>query len=75
MCTYHLRQIGEVLCRYEVEKRCAVDMEDYDSARKKKARSPALPFTNITSTHSLPLLQYQYISLMVVVTTIVSLRA
>ena len=37
-----LHQIGEVLCRYEVEKRCAVDMEDYDSARQKKASSFSL---------------------------------
>jgi centrosomal protein CEP104 len=37
-----LEKIGEVLCRYEVEKRCAVDMEDYDSARKKKVKSDTL---------------------------------
>ena len=29
-------QIGEVLCRYEVEKKLAVEREDYDTAKEKK---------------------------------------
>lgn len=29
-------QIGEVLCRYEVEKKLAVEREDYDAAKEKK---------------------------------------
>ncbi len=31
-----LVQIGEVLCRYEVEKKLAIDREDYDIAKEKK---------------------------------------
>ena len=31
-----LSQIGEVLCRYEVEKKQAVEREDYDTAKEKK---------------------------------------
>ncbi len=29
-------QIGEVLCRYEVEKKLAIEREDYDTAKQKK---------------------------------------
>lgn len=29
-------QVGERLARYDVEKRCAIDKEDYDLAKKKK---------------------------------------
>lgn len=29
-------QVGERLARYDVEKRCAIEKEDYDMARKKK---------------------------------------
>ena len=32
----HICQIGEVLCRYEVEKKLAVEREDYDTAKEKK---------------------------------------
>lgn len=31
-----LFQVGERLARYDVEKRCAIEKEDYDMARKKK---------------------------------------
>lgn len=29
-------QVGERLARYDVEKRCAIEKEDYDLAKKKK---------------------------------------
>lgn len=29
-------QVGERLGRYEVEKRCAIEKEDYDTAKQKK---------------------------------------
>lgn len=31
-----LFQVGERLARYDVEKRCAIEKEDYDLAKKKK---------------------------------------
>ncbi len=34
----HSLQIGEVLCRYEVEKKLAIEREDYDTAKQKKVR-------------------------------------
>lgn len=31
-----ISQVGERLARYDVEKRCAIEKEDYDLAKKKK---------------------------------------
>jgi UDP-glucose 6-dehydrogenase len=38
MVVEELLQAGEVLCRYEVEKKDAIDREDYDTARARKVR-------------------------------------
>ena len=36
MCIHFHKQVGEVLCRLEVEKRNAVQIENYDTAQKIK---------------------------------------
>lgn len=42
-----LSRAGEVLCRYEVEKKQAIDREDYDTAKIKKVKSVEFPPTPI----------------------------
>ena len=44
-----LLQIGEVLCRYEVEKKLAVEREDYDTAKERKVREGYVVRGNLVS--------------------------